>query len=89
MIKSKISKEFNEQAEELNKIFKGYRNWNPRIEKALTKLGYICIRGKHIRLYKNGKFVSTIASTSSDGMTGNQVIRNIRAFYERELMNGR
>ena len=83
IIKS-TSNTFNNQVLELTKALYGYRHFNGNIRRSFVKLGYeITIAGNHIKCFYNKRLVTTIASTPSDLNAGHQVLRHIRAFWEK------
>ena len=83
LVKSSNEK-FNEQVVELTKVLYGYRRFNNEIKKTLEKLGYIIEKkGTHIKCYYGNYLVVTIASTPSDANAGHEIIRHIRAFWEK------
>lgn len=82
LIRSKSSETFNSQAESLNAIFLGYRNWNDGMRLNLEKLGYVVKGNKHIIVLYENKRVTTISCSASDSNTGRQIIRNFRKFWE-------
>ena len=83
LVKSSNEK-FNEQVVELTKVLYGYRHFNNEIKKTLEKLGYIIEKkGTHIKCYYENYLVVTIASTPSDANAGHEIIRHIRAFWEK------
>lgn len=83
LVKSNNEK-FNEQVVELTKVLYGYRRFNNEIKKTLEKLGYnIEKHGTHIKCYYENCLVVTIASTPSDANAGHEIIRHIRAFWEK------
>ncbi len=83
LVKSNNEK-FNEQVVELTKVLYGYRRFNNEIKKTLEKLGYIIEKkGTHIKCYYENYLVVTIASTQSDANAGHEIIRHIRAFWEK------
>lgn len=83
LVKSNNEK-FNQQVVELTKVLYGYRLFNNEIKKTLEKLGYIIEKkGTHIKCCYENYFVVTIASTPSDANAGHEIIRHIRAFWEK------
>ena len=84
LVKSSISETFNNQVVELTKVLYGYRHFNNEIKKCLEKLGYKVINaGSHVKCYYGNFLVVTMASTPSDSNAGHEIIRHIRAFWEK------
>ena len=73
--------------DELQDIFKDYKKLKMEHIDRLRKLGYeVVYQGKHPKIYIqiNGKKECvTICSTPSDKYAGRQILRQIRALYER------
>lgn len=74
---------------ELLRIFKGYRNFTPKMQKQLEKLGFdVTYNDTHVKLtfYVNNNQKHVIVSHSaSDLHSGRQVVRQIRREYINEL----
>ena len=83
LVKSNNEK-FNEQVVELTKVLYGYRKFNTEIQNTLEKLGYrVEKKGTHVKCYYKNYLVVTMASTPSDANAGHEIIRHIRAFWEK------
>ncbi len=93
-IKEKLLKSsseiFNNQVEDLTRIFHGYRRFDKKMKRRLEEIGYtVDDSGGHIKCYYGNYLVTTIASTPSDSNAGNQTLRYIRSFWEKSIINER
>lgn len=73
--------------DDLQEIFLNFREFNSNIQDKLERLGFKVVRNsKHPKMYieRNGVTpVVTLCSSPSDGYAGRQILRRIRAIYER------
>ncbi len=83
LVKSNNEK-FNEQVVALTNVLYGYRHFNAEIKNTLERLGYrVEKKGSHVKCYYENYLVVTIAATPSDANAGHEIIRHIRAFWEK------